>query len=289
MAVPVVDLKVLDTSHYTKELDLASELFHRINRIIPEGQKILTVQPTERAREAIALMQKHGYSQVPVVSGGEVLGVFSYRSFAREAATTTLEYWNKQRCAPGDLYVDEFIEQFKFARITEEMDVVFDALDQDNGVLIGTPERLVGILTPTDVLRYLHHVASPFVWLSEIETTIRKLIRVALNEEQIAEAAKRVSTGDQQIVPTSLEKMTFGNYQTLLSHGENWLLFEPVFGGNRILVSAKLKRIADIRNDVFHFKRLLNTEDYRTLWNHREWLRTKVRNASPLRKLEALS
>ena len=59
-------------------------------------------------------------------------------------------------CAPGDLTVDEFLEQFEFARVTEEMNRVFDAMDRDNGVLIGSPERLIGVLTPMDFLRYLH-------------------------------------------------------------------------------------------------------------------------------------
>ncbi|MFZ0928026.1 MAG: hypothetical protein WAN11_05475, partial [Syntrophobacteraceae bacterium] len=68
--------------------------------------------------------------------------------------------WTRQESTPGDLRVDEFLEQFEFARVTEEMSRVFDAMDRDDGVLIGTPERLVGILTPMDFLRYLYQVAS---------------------------------------------------------------------------------------------------------------------------------
>jgi hypothetical protein len=78
-----------------------------------------------------------------VVRNGEVLGVFSFRSLAQEAASASLEKWVQQRCAPGDLPVDEFLEQFEFARVTEEMSRVFDAMDRDNGVLIG-------VLTPMD-------------------------------------------------------------------------------------------------------------------------------------------
>src|SRR5438034_237221 len=188
---PIPNLRVLDRSAVAKELDIASELFHRINLIIPPNQELLSVPPTCRVRDAVALMRKHGYSQVPVVQSGEVLGVFSYRSFAKEAASATLEELDKQRCAPGDLHVDEFLEQFEFARVTEEMNRVFDAMDRDNGVLVGTPDRLIGILTPMDFLRYLYQVASPFVLVSEIELALRALIRVALSEEQIELAATR--------------------------------------------------------------------------------------------------
>ena len=85
------NLRLLDHSAATRELDLASELFHRINRIIPQDQVVLSVPPNCRVRDAIALMQKHGSSQMPVVDHGEVLGVFSVRSFAKKAAHSTLD------------------------------------------------------------------------------------------------------------------------------------------------------------------------------------------------------
>src|SRR5437660_12407098 len=102
MAASVPNLRVLDDSAVAKELDLASELFHRINRIIPQNQSLLTVPPGCLARDAVALMRQHGYSQVPVVDNGEVLGVFSFRSFSRHAAGDSLDDWVRQKCAPGD-------------------------------------------------------------------------------------------------------------------------------------------------------------------------------------------
>jgi len=273
-----------------KELDLASELFHRINRVIPQDQKVLIIEPSCLVRDAVALMRRHGYSQIPVVQNGEVLGVFSYRSFAQEAANTTLDEWKKQGCAPGDLRVDEFLEQFEFARVKEEMSRVFDAMDRDNGVLIGTPERLVGILTPMDFLKYFYQVASPFVMVMEIELALRALIRIALNDEQILSAARRCLSsvyGGEDKVPTCLEDMSFGDYQSLVSHGENWKDLEPVFSGNRIRVSAKLKEVGAIRNDLFHFKREITMQDHQTLAGHRNWLLNKIKQAEARRKMEA--
>jgi hypothetical protein len=124
MAASITNLRLLDRSPAAREFDLASELFHRINRIIPEDQKVLSVPPTCLVRDAVELMRKHGYSQVPVVESGEVLGVFSYRSFAQGAANATLDGWTKQKCAPGDLQVDEFLEQFEFARVRNRFPVL---------------------------------------------------------------------------------------------------------------------------------------------------------------------
>ncbi|RQV93535.1 CBS domain-containing protein [bacterium] len=293
MAASIPNLRILD--HFAaaqEQLDLASELFHRINRIIPRDQTVLTIPPNCLVRDAVALMQKYGYSQVPVIANGEVLGVFSFRSFAQEAAITTLEEWTRQKCAPGDLRVDEFLEQFEFARVTEEMSRVFDAMEHDDGVLIGTPEQLIGILSPIDVLRYLHKVASPFVMVAEIELALRALIRAAMSEDQIAAAARRclaLAYGGEDNAPTTLEEMTFDNYQSLISHGETWKYLEPIFNGTRTRTSAKLKEIGMIRNGLFHFKRELTMPDHQTLASYRNWLLNKIKQTETLRKREVQS
>jgi predicted transcriptional regulator len=287
------NLRLLDEAPLSRELDLATEVFHRINRIIPQNQRLLTVPPHCKVRDAVAQMRKLGYSQIPVVEHGEVLGVFSYRSFAVEAAHSTLDDFNKQKCAPGDLNVDEYLEQFEFARVTEEMSKVFDAMDRDNGVLIGTPEHLIGILTPMDFLRYLYQVASPFVLVSEIELALRVLIRIAMRPEDVAEAAQRclrsLYKGREDKIPSLLEDMTFDNYQSLVAHEETWPKFEPLLGGTRTRASAKLKDINAIRNVLFHFKRDITVQDHEVLAGHRNWLLSKVKQAESLRKPEAQS
>lgn len=283
MSAQIPNIRLLEHSAAAKEIDLASELFHRINRIIPESQDVLSVPPDCFARDAIALLQQHGYSQMPVISNGQVLGVFSFRSFAKHSAGPQLSEWTRQRCAPGDLRVDDCLEKFDFASVKEEMSRVFDAMERDNGVLIGTPEKLGGILTPMDFLRYLYRVASPFVFVSEIELALRALIRGAMSEAQITAAAHRCLAGayrDSTLVPTTLEAMTFDNYQSLVSFDDNWVHFVTVFGGTRARTSGKLKEIGVIRNDLFHFKREITLQDHETLGLHRDWLLSKVMQVS---------
>jgi predicted transcriptional regulator len=279
----VLNLAVLDRSPFAREFDLVSELFHRINRVLPIDQAPLKVQPDCRARDAIALMAEHRYSQVPVVSGDKVLGVFSYRSFAEDVARTTLDELNQQKCAPGDLAVIEYLEQFEFARVTDEMSKVFEAIDRDDGVLVGDPEKLLGVLTPMDFLRYLHRVANPFVVLSEIELALRALIRIALHPDDLAAVAKRalesIYQGRMDELPLVLEEMTFEDYRSLLDFGETWNHFEPFFGTARKRVSGKLKEVRVIRNDVFHFRREITAADQKTLTTHRSWLLAMVQRA----------
>ena len=154
-------------------------------------------------------------------------------------------------------------------------------MDRDNGILIGTPERLIGVLTPMDFLRYLYRVASPFVLVSEIELALRALIRSAMTEAQIAVAASRSlsSAYKDRPPPILLEEMTFDNCRSLVNHDDNWTALEPVFGGTRTRAGAKLKEVGAIRNDLFHFRREITLQDHETLAGHRNWLLSKVKQA----------
>ena len=80
--------------------------------------------------------------------------------------------------------------------------------------------------------------------------------------------------------------MTFDNYQALISHGENWAKFDPLFGGTRTRTSGKLKEVGAIRNDLFHFKREITVKDHQTLAAHRNWLLTKIKQAEGRRATE---
>jgi predicted transcriptional regulator len=286
MVASVLKLNLLDrVTPLSRELDLVSELFHRINRVLPADQSLLTIPPTCKASEAIEMMAEHGYSQLPVVSNGTVLGVFSYRSFAQNAARADIEDLNQQRVAPGELSVGEYLEQFEFARVTDDMPKVFDPIDRDNGILVGASENLIGVLTPMDFLKYLYQIASPFVALSEIELSLRMLIRLALTSDQIVTAAKiclASAYGGTDKVPTLLERMTFDNYTALVSFKDNWMKLEPVFGSPRLRVHAKLKQLNGIRNDVFHFRREITADDRKTLIAHRAWLLSRVQLAQAI-------
>jgi CBS domain-containing protein len=247
---------------------------------VPEKQVLLKLDPSMTAHEAIRLLEKHGYSQAPVVYKGEVLGIFSYKSFAMKVAEITFKEIGHQGCAPSDIPIEECLEKFDYLRISEEITKAFSSLNRDDGVLIGTPELLQGILTPIDFLNYLYRQASPFLLLSEIEMALRALIGRAVSPKELEECAiislSHLYKDTDRRVPTTLEEMTFDNYRMLITHGGSWPKFEKTFGGNKTRTSAKLKELGELRNDVFHFKRQITPEDVETLNVHRDWLLMKA-------------
>jgi CBS domain-containing protein len=255
-----------------------TQLFHRVNSLLPEGQALLTVEHTMPAADALRLMLRNNFSQVPVISGGRILGGFSFRSFSRG-----LLEMREERTDPLGLPVDEFIERFTIVDVTAELNSIFDGLDADSAVLVGRPDALIGIITGVDALHYLYELAERFVRLQEIEQAIRALIERAVTDEQLVECIGRslgqLYTGREDRMPRTVIEMSFAEYRSVITDGRNWPLFEPLLGTERNRVGARLDRINDLRNDVFHFRRELTREDKQELTATRDWFLRKLQLA----------
>ena len=271
------------------ESESLAELFHLIRSLIPEDQEVVAVPPEMRVTEAVRLMQRHNYSQLPVVAGRAVLGVFSFRSL-----TSKLLEMGRISEHFGDLTVDEFMERFKFAQLSDNWESIIVHLDEDDGVLVGHRDKLEGILTPMDVLCYLRDVANPFVLLAEIELSLRRIVGACVTEDELQTCAEQCMSGKYPLdeMPTELSDMTFNDYIQIIGDGRNWPYFRSAFGKSdwhRKITAKRLKEVRDLRNDVFHFKRRLEAEDIQTLTKHREWLQMKIRAFEAERPAEASS
>lgn len=276
-------LHVATSGDATQEDKFSSKLFHRVNRILPEDQEVLTVPPDIEAKDAIKLMEERGFSQVPVVSRGEVLGVFSFRSFARGAARMVDE-----KVDPRGLPVDEFVERVPFVRLTEEFKPLIEFLDRHDAVLVGEEMRLQGIITGQDIIVYLHQIANAYLLLYEIELGLRELIRCAVDDDQLETCAVAVLNHQykEDQIPTRLEEMVFGDYEAIIGYAKYWDYFRPVFGGTRDNTRAKLKSVRLIRNAIFHFKRELSIDEHWKLADSREWILRKLRIVESRRRGE---
>ena len=243
--------------------DQLSAFFHMVNRLLPDTPPVWVGASTP-ARDALRMMAEHGYSQLPVREGDQVLGLFTYRAFAKEVVEMS---GTKQD--PAELPVEEFLEHEtpKYARLHDEFRGLIEELDRSDAVLVSGPDELIGILTPMDVLRYLYGVANAFVLLEEIELSIRTLLRASVPDAaRLAECAvQSLESKYGPDVPEKLEAMTFDDYVGLLRDGRNWALFKSTFGGTRERWRGRLERVRDLRNVVFHFKRELSVDDHQAL------------------------
>ncbi len=123
------------------------------------------------------------------------------------------------------------------------------------------------------VLRCLFEAASPFLLVAEIELSLRTLIELALDPEELGCFAKASLTHYKpENIPAKLEEMTFHDYVLLIGHGDNWPRFNRVFRAERSMTRAKLKLINDLRNNLFHFRQGFADRDWETLTESREWM-----------------
>ena len=265
-----------DPPHSEDVVRSVTGLFHRLNSVLPIDQILISVLPETPVQEALALLGKHGFSQLPVIVGQQVLGLFSYRSFSQAMIRLSGDAKN-QKFNPKEMFVEDCIDRPTYARVTDELRAWFDAIDKQDAVLIGDPDRLQGIVTAMDFLRFFYRVASPFVLVAEIELSLRGLIRLAVDRDELVACAKTcLKHYPEGKLPTDLEHMTFNDYVQIIGDGRNWDHFQPIFKGDRVRTRAKLERAGELRNDVFHFRREITVEDYEELSALRDWMLLKA-------------
>ena len=250
-------------------------VFHLVNSLLPDEQNVVSVRPGTQVCEALELMRRHGFSQLPVMEGDLVLGVFSYRSFAARAAELGT-------VALDRIEVDDCLEDFEFVRVTDEIEAMFEYLDRDGAVLVGDPDRLVAVATSTDLVQYLYGVTHPFVLIQEIELVLRGLVRVTVTREELAARIRRAIshkyTDAEDCIPTELVALTFAELVQTVTHGTNYSeAFCKFLGRNRESARGYLDPVPRIRNEIFHFRRPATVEDLQTLANTRTWLLRKAR------------
>jgi CBS domain-containing protein len=276
-----------DDSETPPGSEYSKRLFEVLS-VIPEDQQLVTVPPDTPVGDAIALLEKNVYSQLPVVNEGSVLGVFSYRSYTRAVLAHTKKAPAGKPFNPLSLTVgDCMAESPRFARVTDLFTHWFEDLERHDALLVGDPNRLQAIVTAHDVVRYLYRVASPYVLIADCEFSLRAIIRLVITPDALATCAQQCLAEKYPAdkIPVVLTDMTIDDYVRLVTDGR-WSHFEPVFGRNRDYLRSRLDRLRELRNQLFHHRADVTPEEHEGLAEDRAWLQSKVRIVESRRKSE---
>ncbi len=259
--------------------------FHDVGSVFPGEVNVVSVAPETPAGDALRLMLEKRFSQLPVVENGEVLGVFSLWSLTQHLV---LSPGIKVEAVLKDMEVGDLMEQLPRITVKESLYSILHLLDRNDAVLVDSPHGLQAVATPSDVLRYFYKVARPFILLQEIELALRNLIEICAPNEELTTCIDRALAKSYQArnrpVPATLFEMTFEDYRTIITCSANWPVFEGLLGHNRDLVSAKLERLREIRNEVFHFRSDISLLDHQHLTTSRDWLLGKLRRAQSVER-----
>src|SRR5881296_3271412 len=118
----------------------------RVDELI--SRPVVSVAKTQLVRDAVDLMRRRGYSQLPVFESGRCVGSISEKTILDRAARgESLE-------SVLGLKVREIMDSpFPVVNSDTPLDLVLGLLQSNYGVLVSKGENLVGILTKSDILK----------------------------------------------------------------------------------------------------------------------------------------
>ena len=244
--------------------------FARVDQLVPDDQDLLTVPVGTKVGSALDVMRAHDYDQLPVVTAAHrVIGVFTYRSIATGLPLLRNSALNAR--------VEDHLEELRFVRSSQELGEVLAFVEQGNALLVGDEDRLLAIVTPAEVSRFLWHRTRPFVLLQDIELGVRDLMRSACDAGSLPGLIAASVPADPGRARSRLEDLTMAELLSVLLNGENFgRFFRLRFGNNRDLVRSTLDPVREIRNKVFHFRAEPSPEELETLAAALTWIRRRV-------------
>src|SRR5690348_1121656 len=112
------------------------------------SRPVVSVTRTQFVRDAVDLMRRRGYSQLPVFEGGRCVGSISEKTILDRAARgESLE-------SVLVLKVREIMDSpLPVVNSDTPLDLVLGLLQSNYGVLVSRGESIVGILTKSDILK----------------------------------------------------------------------------------------------------------------------------------------
>jgi CBS domain-containing protein len=247
--------------------------FFRVGRLIPDEQAVCTVAPGTTVAEALSIMQKRGFNQLPVVAGDVVIGVFSYRSLAHGLREI------RKQDDPLGVAVDDLVEDLPFVRLSDDVGNILASLEEHGVVLVGDERGLYAVATASDVTTFLWNATRPFVLLQDIELALRELMRSCVDGEDLVEVIK-VGAPNARVNragTVELRDLTLSELLSVLLNGPSYSrYFSEAFGTRREITLAQLDPTREVRNKVFHFRDDVTAEELQVLVAAVSWLRRKV-------------
>lgn len=212
---------------------------YRVSKLAAANRIPVSVQPDSALTEATTLMLANDFSQLPVMTNErDVKGVVSWKSIGARLSVG--------QCPVA---VREVMEPHAEISAYASLFTAIPLIVQHEYVLVrGSDQRIVGIVTTSDLSLQFLQMTEPFMLLGEIENHIRLLISSHFSQDELS-AAKDSVDGSREIETAA--DLTFGEYKRLLEEPGRWERLNLRI--NRVVFINLLDKVREIRNDVMHF------------------------------------
>lgn len=219
----------------------------------------VTIHLDDSIYEALSIMFRRDFSQLPVLLDDHVTGTVTYESIARmlkSVPNTDI----RDKSVKGALVSPRFISE------DQDLFQLFETFADDEYVLVGTKENLTGILTRYDVFYFLRDQFEPFIQVGDIERSLRILFRdhVPNLEQKIEETFTPRENGDPSYSPPdSIDHFNFEEYKRFIVRNIEHL--PGRIAHEREFVLDLLEQVRQNRNALFHFRVNVDEIDRETL------------------------
>jgi len=212
---------------------------YRISKLAAANRRPVTVRPDSSLTEAATLMMANDFSQLPVVTTErDVKGTVSWKSIGTRLALGQAPQWVRD-------VMESHAEVSADASLFTAIRVV---VEHDYALVRSADQRIVGIITTSDLSLQFQQLSEPFLLLGEIENHIRRILSSHFSRADLASV--KDPADDERSVEAASD-LTFGEYQRLLEAPANWTKLN--LNLDRSVFIGQLEKVRGIRNDVMHF------------------------------------
>ena len=285
---------------------------HTISELLEGKPQTVAVGLTDKAATALEHMERHDYSQLPVVDAARVVrGLITYESIMRAMRGFD--------CSIQDLLVSAAMVKVEVRSPDDDLFDLLSLMERSGSVVIVDGEkRLHGIITNYDVMDYFRRRAEDMMLVEDIETMVRDLILYAFSDgtggtdkgklgaaitaidsqrEMLHKQFKKglayylqnadleqpklnpsVATQSFQVMAPQqegkeFEQLTLGESIELFCDKDRWAkVYQPLLGLNAEHVRGLLHQVREIRNGLTHFRHDVTPEEHDLLRFCADWL-----------------
>jgi CBS domain-containing protein len=226
---------VADTTPTSQRVDPS----YRVARLRAARNAPITVGPDTTISEAITLMMKHDFSQLPVISGERtVKGIISWKSLGKPLAMG-------KRCTA----VREAMQPVHVVELETSLFEAVGIIAKHDCVLVrDESNKICGIMTAYDVSEIFVELGEPFLLLGEIENLIRDMMEGKFTKEEL-EKGRDPLDGARPI--SKVSDLNFGGYVRILQDPASWTKIATSLDRGTFI--GYLEHVREIRNDTMHF------------------------------------
>ncbi len=212
---------------------------YRVSKLAAANRQPTSVRPEATLAEAATLMMANDFSQLPVMtSERDVKGVISWETIGSRLALG-------QRPSVAREAMEPHAEISSDASFFTAIPLI---VEHQYVLVRGSDQRIMGIVTTSDLSLQFQQLTEPFLLLGEIENHIRRIISSHFAQAELA-AVK--DSGDDARLVEKASDLTFGEYKRLLEEPSRWNRLGLQI--DRVVFTQLLDRVREIRNDVMHF------------------------------------